>query len=214
MESSQNLNSNNSTKGKIKNLFEYNDHKIQNQIDSANNKNLFTNGNDYNKLLSQYALQILNKSNAANSSNINSPMIKPNIGQDLMKTSSLINELIELEQQNKIQIELIQRIIQNKYQNINYVNNILENFITQNPQEKNIGELSTKNTKSCSNTNSQNDVNRQQPMNLIEENKQQNCKLFFIFLIFLFFLFKIFFIFFNYILFFNLASNIFIKDFS
>jgi len=98
--------------------------------------------NDYTNLVTQLAKQILNGSNI-NNSNINSPISQSNI--NIVQTSNLINELIQLEQQNRIQIELIQRIIQNKYQDINYVNKFLDNFLTQYSLENNNqGEFTTK----------------------------------------------------------------------
>ena len=144
-----------------------------------NNINNNNNNNNNNNLLN-YSLQMLNNSNS-------------NFGQDMIKTSNLINELIELEQQNKIQVELIRRIIQNKYQNINYVNNILENYISQTPRENTFRELLT-NTKTCSNSNpnsqegnnnnNNNSNNKQgQTFNLSEDRQQLSKNYFYIFFV-------------------------------
>lgn len=155
------------------------------------NKN---NNNDYSNFIFQLAFQILNGSNTNNSNNINnSSNSQLKIVSDFMKTSNLITELIELEQQNRIQIELIKRIIQNKYQNINYVNNIFDNFITQIPLEKHQGESITK---SFSNSIDKNLEVNKQILNLNEESIQ-NSKIYFLILflnfgVFLFLTFVIF----------------------
>lgn len=154
MENNQNLNTNLPAGENMKNFFDYNDQNLNENENSTNN--------DYNNIISRYALKMLSTSNS-------------NYGQDLLKTTNLINELIELEQQNKIQVELIKRIIHNKYEKINYVNNILENYISQTPTDKILRELST-NTKTNSNFNSQQlDANKnQQTFNFLEDNKPQS----------------------------------------
>lgn len=116
-----------------------------------------TNSNTYNSVVKQIALQILNNSNTNTSSN----NIQSNMGNSL-KIANLINELINLERENRLQIELIERILQNKYNNISHVNNILEGFLSKNlgGQTQNLNNLQQNNhkdsTKSCSKSNEKN----------------------------------------------------------
>lgn len=51
-----------------------------------------------------------------------------------MNTTALLSELNKLEQQNRIQIELIRRILKNKYDKIN-VNEFLRNVLNQKIEE-------------------------------------------------------------------------------
>lgn len=144
-----------------------------------NGQNTFENNtNNKNDLISQLALQILKNSNGNNSTNNSTNCHQAqNITPDILNSTNLINELISLEQQNRIQIELIKRLIQNKQQNINYVNNILENFITKNSNS--VGkELENHTTKGSSNSNDKILDENQRFLNLLEENKD-SCKNFF-----------------------------------
>lgn len=159
----QNANPNKETN---KNFFDYN---CQNPIENLSS-------GDLSKLI---ALQSTLGGLSRNNSNNITPTInqhQPNLG--MMITTNLINELLELEQQNRIQIELFQRIIQNKFQNISYANNILKNFINQSMPDKNQGELTTKGS---SNYNDKaQEGNGQQSLNINEERQISKKKFFFI----------------------------------
>jgi len=123
---------------------------------NCNSSNL---SNDYLRILSQMLIQNQNQTknfdnaliNMLNSNNIYNPTMISNNGSnnqnmnnnngfpEVYKTSTLISELINLEQQNKIQIELIQKILDTKQKNNSYFNNILIDLMNYKLNESKCG---------------------------------------------------------------------------
>ncbi len=64
--------------------------------------------------------------------NINNNNEKP----DFLKASNLISELVNLEQQNRIQIDLIKKIIDMKYKNNAFINSVLIDLLSNEEKEK------------------------------------------------------------------------------
>lgn len=108
---------------------------MQNQNNNCNsNLNSFLNNNNNNNKNNNNN----NNLNFNNNSNMNYPFNSNNNGvPDFVKASNLISELINLEQQNRIQIDLIQKIINNKYKNNNIINNLLINLLSNEGNEGN-----------------------------------------------------------------------------
>lgn len=124
---------------------------VENNNTNSNNafgSNINSNSNiDCLRILAQLMGQ---NSGNLNNSNFNSrnsshfvPNSNSNIEQDFVRTSNLISELINLEQQNKIQIELIQKIIETKYKNTMYVNNFLVHLLKNSSETGEKIELET-----------------------------------------------------------------------
>ena len=90
----------------------------ENNVNNNNNNNVNFNNNNNKNI------------------NFNYPFNLNNIGiLELAKVSNLISELINLEQQNKFQIDCIQKIINNKYKYNNMINNLLLNILSNNENE-------------------------------------------------------------------------------
>jgi len=116
-----------------------------------NNNNNNTNNNNNNNNLS-----------FNNGNNINYPYdFNSNGVGELFKASNLITELINLEQQNLIQIDLIQKIINNKQKNNNIINNLLLKLLSNQTNEGNGNQEKNEDgtTKSSSRSSEESNLN-------------------------------------------------------
>lgn len=134
-----------------------------NNNNNSNQNNLLLNNvlnNDSLKLICQLLTPNSNNHSNNNYANGNSNHFISNghlnsQESGFMRTSNLISELINLEQQNKIQIELIQSIIQTKYKNTSHINNFLVHLINNmsDAWERNDNDATTTKSSSRSNEN-------------------------------------------------------------
>jgi len=123
---------------------------LQNQ---NNNNNCNNSLNSLNNSLNNNNNNSNNNNNMNNLFNLNNNCNNPNGIPDFLKASNLISELIKLEQQNRIQIDLIQKIIDTKYKNNASINNVLINMLTNEEPEKHDYITTKSSSKSSDNSN-------------------------------------------------------------
>jgi len=140
-------NSNNNVNDNINNICSKSINSMNNNInyDKNNNNNSNNlNNNNYNENNSLNNMNgsinkntnFSNKNSNNNNHNLNLSSLL-NLGgnnglPDFIKASSLISELISLEQQNRVQIDLIQKIIDSKHKNNSSINSALLNMLAYN----------------------------------------------------------------------------------